>query len=495
MQDDVQRYRGLWDPEGYPPVDATGADRPPRCREAAGAPPFLYSERHVQCLWFDDRLRPAELQTQAGEPVRVIHPGAWNLEAGPDFARAILTVGSEARRLEGSIEIHIRPGDWHRHRHATDPRYRGLAAHVTWFPGTLDPETLPPGCVQIALAPALERVPGFSFEQIDIAAYPYAVPDTPRPPCAEALQALPVDLAGRFLEAAGRHRLDQKAERMRTALQRGTGRDTLLYTTVMGALGYKRNAAACRELARRLPLEVLRDTPDPETAYALLLGVAGLLPAQPGPGWPDAARAELRALWDRWWPRQEAWRTRCMPRTDWTLGRIRPLNHPLRRLAVAAALFGAGAPWLDDPALHTDAPDSADWMADATARLSTCNRLPYWEHRQSFTGMASTTPVRLLSPRRAAGILLNSVAPFRLATGLDSADGRLDLPPEPDNAVIRECAHLLLGRDHNPALYNRAGLRQQGLIQIFQEFCLASRSVCTGCPLATAINAFAAATP
>jgi len=495
MYGDVQRYRGLWDPEGYPPGKAGDADHGQRCRETSAALHFLYSERHVQCLWFDDRWRPGDLHTQAGEPVRVIQPGAWNLEAGPDFARASLAVGAEARRLEGSIEIHIRPGDWHRHRHATDPRYRDLAAHVTWFPGTLAPEDLPPGCLQIALAPAMERVPGFSFDQIDIAAYPYAVPDTPRPPCAEALQTLPVDTAIRFLEAAGRHRLDQKAERLRTALQRGTGRDSLLYSTVMGALGYKRNATACRELARRLPLDVLRDTPDPETAYALLLGVAGLLPPQPGPGWPADARHVLRALWDRWWPRQEVWRTRCMVRTDWTLGGIRPQNHPRRRLAVAASLFGAGAPWLDDPALHAETSGDRDWMADATARLSACNRLPYWEHHQSFAGATTTTPVRLLSSRRAAGILLNAVAPFRLATGLDTADGPLAPPPEPDNAVIRECAHLLLGRDHNPALYNRMGLRQQGLIQIFQEFCLPSRSVCTGCPLADAIRAFARATP
>jgi len=56
------------------------------------------------------------------------------------------------------------------------------------------------------------------------------------------------------------------------------------------------------------------------------------------------------------------------------------------------------------------------------------------------------------------------------------------LPPEEDNQIIRQTAHNLLGPDHNPALY-RSGLRQQGLIQIFNDFCLTDRSRCKDCAL------------
>ena len=37
--------------------------------------------------------------------------------------------------------------------------------------------------------------------------------------------------------------------------------------------------------------------------------------------------------------------------------------------------------------------------------------------------------------------------------------------------AIREAAHQLLGPDHNPAMY-RSGLRQQGLLQIYFDFCV-----------------------
>ncbi len=497
MHQDLQRYRMILDPEGYTPAAVPIATpRPLRCMESPAVPsPFLYSERHLQCLWFDGSLRPPDLQTHTGEPVQVVHPGSWNLEAGPDFNRAVLAIGTEGRRVEGSVEVHIRPGDWRRHQHRSDPRYRSLAAHVTFFRGALEPGELPPACVQIALAPALERTPGFTFEQVDVRAYPYAAPGLPVTPCAEALQRLPIDEALRFLAAAGHHRLAQKADRFRAdAARSGSGEDRL-YAAVMGALGYKRNTAAFRKLAGLVPLDELRALPDPETAYAVLLGVAGLLPAQPPARWPAATRLWVRHLWDLWWPRRERWQDGGLHRSDWMLGGIRPLNHPLRRLAAAASLFGAGSPWLEDPAIRSPTGDHADWMPAAAERLSRCNRLAYWERRLSFSGTEQADPVRLLSRRRAAGILINTVLPFRMACGSEDPGTVFELPPEPDNALIRECAHLLLGRDHNPMLYSRNGLHQQGLIQIFQEFCLPSRAVCANCPLVEAINAFTGATP
>jgi hypothetical protein len=56
------------------------------------------------------------------------------------------------------------------------------------------------------------------------------------------------------------------------------------------------------------------------------------------------------------------------------------------------------------------------------------------------------------------------------------------LPPEENNQIVRQTAHNLLGPDHNPDLY-RSGLRQQGLIQIFHDFCLTDRSRCGNCAL------------
>ena len=89
--------------------------------------------------------------------------------------------------------------------------------------------------------------------------------------------------------------------------------------------------------------------------------------------------------------------------------------------------------------------------------------------------------------RRAAAILSNVVVPF-LATAGASVDPLVHrLPPEQDNSVMRRTAFALFGRDHNPAMYE-SGLRQQGILQIFHDFCLPDRSGCSTCALATALD-------
>ena len=95
----------------------------------------IISERHVQAIWYDGTLRPDGLRTADGAQVRVVDPGRWNLEAGPDFLDAVLEIGGERRRVRGDVEVHVRAADWSAHGHGHDPAYAGVVAHVTWHPG------------------------------------------------------------------------------------------------------------------------------------------------------------------------------------------------------------------------------------------------------------------------------------------------------------------------------------------------------------------------
>ena len=89
------------------------------------------TERHVQALWYDAKLRPPALRTVDGACLRVVDPGVWNLEAGPDFHGAVLEIGRERRRLCGDVEIHLHPTDWTTHGHVRNAAYGHIVAHVT----------------------------------------------------------------------------------------------------------------------------------------------------------------------------------------------------------------------------------------------------------------------------------------------------------------------------------------------------------------------------
>src|ERR1051325_1928759 len=85
------------------------------------APP----EALLQQVWLYQRLLQDKLRTIEGRPVRVLHPGFWNREPGPDFRQAIIQVGNEPP-ISGDVEIDLVPAGWEQHLHAANPAYRNV---------------------------------------------------------------------------------------------------------------------------------------------------------------------------------------------------------------------------------------------------------------------------------------------------------------------------------------------------------------------------------
>lgn len=439
-------------------------------------------ERHLQCVWFDNALRPQHLFTHEGESVTVEDPGAWNLEAGPDFRGAAAFIGSARRRIAGDVEVHIHPAGWRQHGHAADPRYARVRFHITFHPGPFDSALFPPGAVQIALRAPLAARAGFSFDQVDITTYPYAN-RAPVPPCLTELRSWPAPAKLQLLEAAGQERLRRKAERLHL-LSAGSNLTQAAYEETFAALGFKLNKQPFRQVAQAVPLELLRAECAGAIlpAFALLAGVAGLLPEAPGADWDNESRQFFRQIWDAWWKRRERFLPLALPRAAWQLGGLRPANHPLRRLMAAAALFApaSGGPgeWIDRARAQP-----AGFARNWTRRLTTLSG-PYFDHRAVFGGKRSRSPQALIGPERADALLVNVAVPLLAQAGVPEpfAQGLLDaLPAEKDNAILRQAALNLFGADCPPS-HLRSGVRRQGLLQIFHDYCLNDRSRCAACP-------------
>lgn len=451
---------------------------------------FPYTERHLSCVWVDPALRPPVLYTHMGEEVVVEHPGSWNLEAGPDFLNAVLRLGPEKRRVRGDVEIHIHPAAWQQHGHGRDPAYRRVIAHVTFFAVCLPDSVFPGDMVQIALQSALQQNPLFSFEAIDLTAYPYAF-RAPRTPCSILLSEWDPDRIAALLESAGEERLRRKALRLANAVQEQNP-EQVLYKEVLCALGYKKNSNAFKHLADQVPLEALKEDSrfNPVAAYALLAGVAGLLPNRMHARWDEETRAFIRQVWNHWWKYQSKYHARLLSRKDWVLHGLRPHNHPLRRLMFAAILFSHKESLNRRlPKYHSGKP--AEWLKKTMQLLGTRSSV-YWCFRLALGGKKQRKAVPLVGSGRLAAIISNVLVPFMIAEGKPEANYSellRQVPAEEDNNIIRKTAHVLLGPDHNPRLY-RTGLRQQGMLQIFHDFCLNDRSNCQACPLTKNLAGF-----
>ena len=287
---------------------------------ASRTPSARPDERALAVLWQNVHNLADGLVTEDGRRFRVAYPGRANHRAGPDFHDTVI-VTDAGELVSGDVELHVDASNWRGHGHQNDPNYNGVILHVVFRPRgrTTSPQQskMDAPIVSVGhLAPLMEREQEDTPELQDL-----AVPSRQE------------DL-GRLLDEAGDQRFLGRSRGFVLDMEE-VGPEQALYRALMDALGYASNRKPFRELAQRLPIAgllSLRDEP-PTTRYlalkALLLHGAGLLGYVEPPEEEPQLRNLLRCLA----------RSRPMSARRWALFRVRPANHPARRIVGAAHLI------------------------------------------------------------------------------------------------------------------------------------------------------------
>ena len=299
--------------------------------------PIPISERLVQCIWYDQRLKPDSLKTTDGRRVHIVFQGWWNLEAGPDFKHATIQVSDESERT-GDVEVHLRAEDWDHHGHERDPQFNDVILHVVLWeagsqhvPRTRAGQILPQLVLQPQLAAPLDQL----HDEIDLDSYPHNARGH-QGQCAQVLRTLPAASLAVLLDAAGDERFATKVRRFSRWIHR-VGPEQAFYEGWMEALGYKANKTGFRTLAQRAPLREMND--HRSRLAQVLFGIANFLPTGVPPSRDTAAARYVKRLWSAWWKLRPDFAERILPAEMWRFGGVRPANHPHRRLGAAVALL------------------------------------------------------------------------------------------------------------------------------------------------------------
>ena len=395
--------------------------------------PAAYSENALAALWSRAHTLADALITQGGKRLRVLYPGRPSARAGPDFRDAVLLT-DDGSAITGDIELHTTAPGWYSHGHHSDPNYNGVVLHVVFSPkGHTDTrQQSGMNAPILALEAAADSLDKASAD---------AAPSLP------ALQALRDDTdIGAALDAAGDARFLAKSHGFTLDIRHDSADETL-YRGIMDALGYASNRKPFRKLAQRVPYQTLaplRDEP-PATRLlaikAMLLGASGLMRLAND----SEDIAQLQRLYKRM-PKPK----RPLNKKDWHLFRVRPANHPVRRIIGAARIL--------DDCLN-------DGIAAALAN-------------ELLQGGAKSLTARLQHPpyignSRARDMLVNVALPFLHAHAL--SDGRNALahaaqatyntaPNLQDNEITREMRRLCnIGKETK-----MTARRQQGLIHLYK---------------------------
>lgn len=435
-----------------------------RARSRVGERPLLAlpripSELELQARWFVGDFGRRFVTTSA-EPVEIVQFGFWNREAGPDFHDAAVRIDDgEVRR--GAIEIDLVDRSWELHGHAVNADFENTILHVfierssaEFFSRTKSNRLVPQ--VQLDL--------GALNDGGNEAALAHAGR------CVAPIRNLETERVTSVLNAAAQFRLQRKAERLRQRIE-ARGRDEALYQAVADALGYKQNRLPFTILAQRLPIAFLRQ--NRADAEALVFGLAGFLDAPNQARLRKSTRTYLRSLWDRWWKYRDQLGRLVLPARLWKMSGARPLNHPHRRLGALAALV---AHWNKFTSLARSA------RADDIDKFLTSLRHEFWSVHYTLTAEAAAMPSALIGDSRVAEILANIIYPLSVVDEHEIWNDYRRLRAQLSNQSVRIAAARLFADDPRQREFLRPLAGQQGLLQIYEDFCLRDASDCAQCP-------------
>lgn len=438
------------------------------------------TERHLQAIWFEQKyLLP--LTTLHGEIIQVISPGIWNTAAGPDFLKAHLRIGN--REIKGDIEIHLHNEGWYAHGHHLDPRYNEVVLHLVFSHASkpkpivkMNGESVPSLFLENKLTVGLDQL----LKGIDLENYPYKHLAA-NGYCSQALfKQLPEKDVQAFFTSAAYWRLEKKAEYLKyrviePSMQFSGG--------MVMALGYKHNAEAFLDLFNYLL--PYRDLSEIEL-LALAFGCSGFFDGRQSKHWELSEYYQhLKTLW---WERKGD----VVHQAHLRLDRIRPLNHPLRRLVYLVK-------FLQSPHLEQLWQEMLElWLNSALEGIKLQKILlqaipvfedEYWNTHFTFEKEPVKKKLSLLGDNVKREMLLNAFLPLLYSYLLEKAEPMLldkfRLFYQSFHASQTSKTEYLKQRffanSSKGNVLNKAQI-EQGAYQLHKDFCLHFEASCDGCP-------------
>jgi hypothetical protein len=445
-------------------------------------------ESLVQAIWYQQRILRDCLVTINGVPVRVLHPGFKNYEAGPDFRNAVIKIGDGPAQT-GDVEVDAQAGFWKAHGHDRNPAFKQVILRVVWDecePGRDD------GPPVTAISGKLDA----PFEELNLwlgRDSLAGMPEGLRGKCCEPLRGLTQEKLKLVLRHAARARFRAKANQLQ-ARARQAGWEQSLWEGIFRALGYKQNTWPMQVIAEMRPA-LMEGVSDAVSCQARFLGVGGLLPAEL-PRARGAADVYLRRVWDQWWRERGDFEDRILPRDTWRFNNLRPANHPQRRLALGAHWIASGdftqrlEKWFVEPV-------GEGMLVESLLKVLQVQEDKFWSWHWTFGSARLPRPQPLPGKARVTDLAINVILPWlwiRAVEGRNeelrrTAEQRyLAWPAAEDNSILKMARQRLLGGTRPVAL--RSAAAQQGMLQIVRDYCEHSNALCENCQFPRVVENF-----
>ncbi|MFA9391227.1 MAG: DUF2851 family protein [Prolixibacteraceae bacterium] len=420
----------------------------------------MMNEEFLQYSWKYQLFQKENLETTSGERIRVINPGRWNLDSGPDFFNASIKIGDTL--WAGNVEVHTKSSDWMKHNHHTNDAYNNVILHVVEM---ADQEvSLPNGQDLPTLVIRLE-------DEIR-SNYLHLIAEEGKPACHQTIGEVDPIYIQAAINSMLVERIEAKTKIIERTLQLNHGNwNETFYQHLSMNFGFKTNALPFEMLARSLPLNILvHHTKSLSQLEAMLFGQSGLLNEELlGDDYFLTLRKEYSYLANKYG-------LKGMEGHVWKFMRLRPANFPTIRISQFAALLH------QSQALFSKMLDTND--LDKIQNFFEIKASEYWDSHYRFN-VASKKKVKWLGRLSQNNLLINTVVPFLYSYGdrnnkpqlKDRAFELLERIPSEQNQIIARWTELGINSSN--------AYDSQALIQLKNVYC--DYKKCLQCQIGTKV--------
>ena len=446
-------------------------------------------EAFVQKLWHEQHLFSTNMEAIDRRIVRVLKPGIWNHNEGPDFMHAEIEI--DGKLQIGDVEIHVRSSEWYAHKHHLNSRYNRVILHAVFFNDDFNLRTRLQNGKRIPTLELLKRIAvdtGDLYDDIEDTTTKEGI-------CRVTGKQLNMEVLKGVFESLGRERFLEKAESMRL-LRTRLDFEQLLYEGIMEALGYERNSKPLRELAQHVPFADIGQKSELEI-QAILFGVAGLLPSQREKPLPREVTddSSIVALEESWRASEYAELPTRMTEARWSfIGR--PFNHPVRRIAAISRLIHQCQGSLMmyflptcEKALPVDTQRSLRTIVKELRTLLTLEPIGYWAMHSNF-GTGGARKAGLIGNERAVDIIINKILPIIYVWALEAESQKLQeavlrlysiASKSSGNKITRKIDAQVFTETQQLRHLKPTAKIEQGVIRLYKNYC--ADWLCDLCPI------------
>jgi hypothetical protein len=415
------------------------------------------SEKFLHHVWKFGWFTSANLVTDNGQRIEILHPGVHNHNAGPDFMNARIRI--DGTLWWGNVEIHIHGSDWYRHKHQSDENYKNVILHVVLHNDALIYLHSPGDLPVLDLSQCLNWDIWESY-QTWLNNYRWI-------PCESVMHKADAAYWYMAKDRLMIERLHTRVDGIFKSLEHTRGDwSQVAFIELCKGFGFNSNSLAMEMLANSIPYTIIsRHGSDLMQVEALVFGQAGLLQSDE----PDTYESQLR---QEYMLLRAKYNLTPISAQVWNFGKVRPTNSPIIRLAQLAHVLSR-----------------AKHLASSLLNLSHCELVTllsadthsYWQTHKQF-GIRRKKPLQTTVGKNSVQrIIINVVARLRFAHGkynnqlqmINDALALLHMLPSENDSITSNWRKLGIQSEH-------AG-DTQALLQLYSVYC--THEKCIECPI------------